>query len=194
METNLLVPHGTHEPEAPIEYTDALYAVFVRIATGNTIQGAIESVGAFGRTTFYKWRKSYPDWVEWVEQRARAVVTEKRREKEHALVALSLDAEIQARRQMLVEAQNVIDRLIAIATDPESAPKDAIAAARALRTFTVEGLTYARKGDPPREPEPPRELLFDPHSESLGDAVIEIPPGSRVNIETPDTIEMMPGD
>ncbi len=193
METNLLVPHGTYEPDAPIQYTDVLYAVFVRIASGDTIQGAIESVGAFGRTSFYNWRKCYPEWVEWVEQRARADVAERRREKELALVAMTLEAELRIRRALLAEAKAVVQRQIEIATG-ESADKDATAAARLVHTFLVEGVVYRREGRRP-EPEPVyRELPFNPHTQSLVDCEISFPPGSKIQIDTPDVIELTPGD
>jgi hypothetical protein len=194
MNTQMLVPQGTYEQDVPTEYESALYAVFVRVATGDTIQDAIEGVGAFGRTTFYKWRKCYPQWVESVERRARADVAEQRREMELAIAALSAEVEIAVRRRVLLQAESVIGRQIDIATDESMAPKDATAAARALRTFMVEGFSYARKEEPPAEETIYTGLPFNPHTQSLVNAKIELPPGSHVNIETPDTIDVTPED
>jgi hypothetical protein len=190
--TNLphdLVPQGT----PPIEYEDAIFAVYTRIALGDTVKGAVENVGAFKRSTLYKWRADFPEWMGEIEASAREAITSIRREHEISLTGLALEAELSVRRKMMLKAQDVVDRLLDVATDEDSANKDVIAAARAIRVFLTEGFVYPRTEGRPEELDEEQELAFNPHLETLEHAVIELPPGSTVSISTPDLpLEVMP--
>ena len=164
----------------------ALYAIFLRQAQGDGIKDSVEAVGAFSYATYYRKIEQNSDLADKARAEAFGKAAQVRKDTELLLLQHKAEREVVLQSTIADKAEDVVDRLLGIATgDDESDDKDSIAAARAVREIAQGGFLFKTDGEKQQGAEDYVPMPYNPHTESLADMTLTLPPGSKVQIETP---------
>lgn len=192
MPDSRLVPRGTTDvPDHVLARRGTLYGVFVRMALdGCSLSAALEQV-ELARSTFYDWQRDYPEWVSAVKREALQFATDQVRAHEQQLAMRRLAVQRSLDEIVLDNAESIVRQQVHLAKEAES-ELARLGAAKNVRSIMVDGFLYQKREGRPEPPEPDEGLPYNPHEVHLTEGSIQLPPGSRVQIEVPDVIDALP--
>ena len=125
----------------------ALYAIFLRQAQGDGIKDSVEAVGAFSYATYYRKIEQNSDLAYKARAEAFGKAAQVRKDTELLLLQHKAEREVVLQSTIADKAEDVVDRILGIATDNEADDKDSIAAARAVREIAQGGFLFKTDGE-----------------------------------------------
>jgi len=163
----------------------AFYAIFLRQAQGEGIKQSVESVGSFSYATYYRKLEQNPDLADQARASAFGKAAQVRKDAELLLLQHKSQREVALQTKVADQAEDVVTRILDIATDEMAADKDSIAAARAVREIAQGGFLFRTEGEKQQGAEGYEPIPYNPHTQSLTDMKLTLPPGSKVQVQVP---------
>ena len=161
----------------------AFYAIYLRQAQGMGVKKSVEEVDAFSYATYYRKVAQYPDVMEKARADAFSQAAHVRKAAEGLLLQRKAEFEILLQEKVAARAGKIVDNLLGIAEDGED--KDAIAAVRTVRDIAQGGFLFETSGQTQPKAGDYQPMPYDPHTQSLTDMKLTLPPGSTVHVQVP---------